>query len=226
MSVQPIVVKHAVSLGSSCHTASFLKSNQFKSCSYPFDWVMGGPEVVLDALEDSFAKFLDQSLYSVFTDNTRCGHKNYGYRFFNHKYPLGNKDYAYYTRCVERFYKLLELSDPKLFIITNVQHDRNPTKHNRETDIACINKIVEKLAQLTTNFYIIYINPIHIQDPLVYDQHLLNNTICSIERSRDTENMIVVDMYCKSTSDGVRFRCADDNIMYKKIILDLFDLQL
>jgi hypothetical protein len=105
-----------VSLGTHCYTAALLKSAGLKTASYPFDWVFGAPEMVAHCLEDDFAAFLDPRYYAYVPPEQRrdgpdvnlCDHTlfrdQYGVRFvFNHRNPLEPGDYAYLTRCVERF---------------------------------------------------------------------------------------------------------------------------
>lgn len=218
--LEKIHINYLVSFGSCCHTASFFKENGLKKISYPFDWVLSGPDIVYDTLCDNFSAFLDKSQYikQPFFDNNRCGHVKYGYRFFNHKYPIGDQDYLYYVRCVDRLNKTLQKNEPKLFIITNVQHDRDQKLHNNFTDIEIIKKINDKLKTLTTDFYILYINPI-----LVVPDNISNTTTYKLINH---PNVYVVDLYCESLSDGVRFLNKTDNINYKKNIQDLFDIAL
>ncbi len=105
-----------VSLGTHCYTAALLKSAALKTASYPFDWVFGSPEMVAHCLRDDFATFLDRRYYAYVEPERRrdgpdvnlCDHTlyrdEYGVRFvFNHRNPLEDGDYAYLSRCVERF---------------------------------------------------------------------------------------------------------------------------
>jgi len=116
---------HICSLGSLCHTATVMQKLQWKKESYPFDWIFSGHIKVLHCLEDDFKMFLDKSYYidhaSGSTD--KCGHSYYGAGTFNHRNPRKEDDHEYYVRTVDRFKKLLNTSDSKLFImmLTNLR---------------------------------------------------------------------------------------------------------
>mgnify|MGYP000856590415 CR=1 FL=1 len=212
--MEKITINHVISIGSCCHTATFLKQNDLKLCSFPFDWVFSGAHVVHDILIDNFNKFLDRELYTKFTD-TRCGHKIYGYRFFNHKFPLGDKDHEYYKRCVKRFNYVLDFKDePKLFIMSNISHERYPN-FNYDNDRDYIIKIKEYLDNRTSNYYILYIDPIIVSDE---EDHK--------EEVEIIDNIFFIKLFVKKCSDGVRFLHPPDNEKYKKCILDYFNFDI
>ncbi len=52
-------VKYVCSLGSLCHTASYLKNNKLKLESYPFDWIMSNYNDIIHCIENKFSIFLD-----------------------------------------------------------------------------------------------------------------------------------------------------------------------
>ena len=112
-------IKHTCSLGFNCHASQFLKTNNLKKESYPFDLIMSSLQVVKKSIENDFNDFLDKNLYVELDDKTRCGHSVYCYNMFVHHNPLQNEnDYLYFNRCVNRFRNLLKNEESKLFIIS------------------------------------------------------------------------------------------------------------
>lgn len=61
-------INYVCSLGKMCHSATLIKRNNFKFCSFPFDWVFSSPKVVISCLKDRFKSFLDKSNY-IYLDN-------------------------------------------------------------------------------------------------------------------------------------------------------------
>jgi hypothetical protein len=52
-----IEVNYTCSLGSICHTSEILKQNNYKECSYPFDWIRTNYDIIVDCLENDFNIF-------------------------------------------------------------------------------------------------------------------------------------------------------------------------
>lgn len=105
-----------VSLGTHCYTASLLKNAGLKTASYPFDWLFSSPAMIAHCLNDDFADLLNPRYYEPVPPARRrdgpdvnlCDHALFrdAYRVafvFNHRDPTDPADYAYLTRCVERF---------------------------------------------------------------------------------------------------------------------------
>jgi len=212
-----ISVIYVISLGSCCHTASFLKKEKLKLVSYPFDWVFSGPKMIYEILIDQFKSFLDKNQYTVLTEH-RSGHKVYGHRFFNHKNPKEDVDYEYYKRCVVRFYDVINSQEHKLFIITNVI-DRNVRCVIAEEEIEYTNKICNYLKTICVNFSLMYINPVKLSQE---EFNKLNKKFVIKQEG----NLFWITMYVLSNSDGVRFRDDNDNNTYRDCIYELFDFNV
>ena len=110
-----IKVSKIVSLGPNCHTAGILKRLNYKTESYPFDWIISDTDIVIDCINTNFEKYLNKEYYF---DNSKAykqpivGHTLYKDNMFVHRNPLNNNDdYSYILRCVERFKKLYENKD-------------------------------------------------------------------------------------------------------------------
>ena len=141
-------INYVSSLGLDCASASWIKYNKMKKCSYPFDWIVNNYSHLCDILSDDFEKFLDKKYYTPRQHDAPeggCGHSLYNDYMFRHKDVMG-EDYEYLVRCVERFRRLLSLDKSKLFIVEN-------------TNTGGIGSDVEKLNQIlsekTKNYHII-----------------------------------------------------------------------
>lgn len=118
-------ISHIVSLGTHCQTSAILKKHQLKPYSLPFDWLFTSPDTILDCLANDFRTFLDRSHYrSLHRPSGEPGAEHLWYReqhgvqdFFTHRDPLGDADYQYFQRAVERFRKLMRSADGKLFVM-------------------------------------------------------------------------------------------------------------
>lgn len=200
------------SLGTFCHMASHLKRMNMRSCSYPFDWTLSSPAIVADCLRDDFQKFLDPAEH-VSNGRGSSSHRTYGTQgfgnnfqgfvtqnsTFTHKDITQPNDYAYYTRCVERFRMLLKSSEPKCFILCT-----QDTDFVRE-DIQTLKTLLE---ERTTNFNIVCIT--------------LKNDYSS-HYTVDKENDIsYLTIYTYSRSDGRGYAMDSDNHFFHKVFTTLF----
>ena len=145
-----MVFNYICSLGPACATAGFIKMNQLKSCSYPFDWVFSSLDIVKDCLNDDFYTFLKKKYYRpILNETDKCGHKKYGEKMFQHRNPYGKEeDYQYYVRCVERFRKLLNTSESKLFTMVFINYCKSKISELKKNII----KFNIYLRNYTTNY--------------------------------------------------------------------------
>ena len=66
-------INYTCSLGNLCHGSQILKRNNYKKCSYPFDWIFSNCENIIHCIEDDFNIFLDKSYYvSIHVANINC----------------------------------------------------------------------------------------------------------------------------------------------------------
>ena len=102
-----------ISIGSYCVVANILKMYNLKDASYPFDWIFSNLNMVIDCLENNFKSFLDKTNY---IDNSNIiEHKKYG-QIYNHHNPFLEKDYLYYTRCVQRLNEKINSDNKCIFV--------------------------------------------------------------------------------------------------------------
>jgi hypothetical protein len=158
--INGLPVNHVVSLGTHCQASSVLKNGGLKKYSLPFDWLLSTPEIVLDCLADDFANLLNQRYYQsiAFPNESRADHTLYRDRYgleaiFTHRDPSKEEHYAYLNRCVERFRRLLQSPDPKLFLMTSRSNVDLP---------GAFPKLVDALLRVCSNFSLM---GIHVLTP-------------------------------------------------------------
>ena len=198
-------INYTCSLGSLCHSSQLLKRNQYKICSYPFDWIFSNCNNIIHCIEDDFKIFLDKSYY-VNISETKCGHSMYddlinNNYMFNHHNPLINIDhYNYYLRCVNRFKDLLTKQEHKLFIMIFVN------MNNIDSNI--INNIIDfnnKFSKYTSNYTLLVI--FHI--PNKEQNHHVFTYV---------NNIHFLELHTLSLTNGIEFSKNDDNFYLDNII--------
>jgi hypothetical protein len=203
-----IIINHVIPLGSQCFSAFFLKKNNLKKVSYPFDWIFSSPKVITDILDNKFQKFLNKDYYPIKDMDSKTNrHLIYlpDLMLFNHRNPMRDEDYLYYKRCIERFYTVLDKNETKLFLLTSL---KNEIKN--ELDNICL--LNYTLSTLTHNFYLIAIFQ-----------------ICTGEQTKkiyEYGNMTIIQITTLDESDGVVFLNESDNIFYKEIIDSFFSFDI
>ena len=201
-------INYTSSLGSLCHSAQILKRNKYKLCSYPFDWIFSNCDNIIDCIEDNFNIFLDKSYY-IDISRTKCGHSKYNNSMFNHHNPLMNIDhYNYYVRCVDRFKKLLQKQEHKLFTMIFVNNSNNINDDFK-------NKIIDfnnKFSKYTSNYTLLVI--FHM--PNKQQHHIFTYN----------DNIHFLELNTLSNSGGVEFNNKDDNIYLDNIIKSNYTFNL
>lgn len=193
-------IKHTCSLGTLCHSSALLKNNKLKLYSCPFDWIFSNPKNIISIIENNFKLFLNKKFYKSI-NGTTCGHSLYHEKMFRHHNPLKNEDhYNYFVRCVERFKKLMNNMDSKLFVIINV----NNNEALSETTINNMINFNNKFKLYTTNYRILYIH-----NKCNQNQFFNFKTI---------DNLDFLELNTLSKSNGVHFEKNIDNIYLNNII--------
>lgn len=196
-------INHICSLGGLCHTAQFLKRNNVKKCSYPFDWIFSNCEMITHCLNDKFSTFLNKTYYTNIS-KTQCGHSLYNSVMFNHHNPLMNEnDYSYYIRCIDRFNKLLHNNDKKMFIIMFNNMDNLDNLDNLKDMIIGFNNT---LLTYTSNYILVVIYNI------INSQYTSHNIVYD-------NNIHFIELHTISKSNGVSFDNENDNIYLDKCIM-------
>ena len=197
-----VEVKHVCSLGALCHSSQILKRNNYKVCSYPFDWIFSDCDTILHCIKDDFRIFLDKSYY-INISKTQCGHSKYHSQMFWHKNPLNNIDhYNYYIRCVHRFKDLLTYREHKLFImfIPNIENTENENEQ-----IIKITEFNDAFSKYTFNYTLLVI---------FNKQNQLKNSHVFTYK----DNVHFLELHSLSKSNGVEFENKIDNDYLDNII--------
>lgn len=121
--------KHVVSLGTHCYTAFLLKYAGMKSASYPFDWIFSSQAMVAHCLSDDFKEFIDPARMAENPLSERehgAGYNKYHNTFyldnfqvkyvFNHHDMSDQRNVTYFSRCVDRFRRLIRSNEDILLI--------------------------------------------------------------------------------------------------------------
>jgi len=205
-------INHVCSLGGLCHSSQILKRNKLKVCSYPFDWIFSNTSMIIDCIEDGFAKFLDKSYYTNVSP-LKCGHSYYNTHYdkcviFNHHNPLKKrKHYNYYVRCVDRFKQLLKYQEHKLFIMTipNIMRASEDIKR----DIIEFNN---KLSKHTLNYTVLVI--LHI--PSGSQKHEFTYH----------DNIHFLEIHTISKTDGSDFFDKSDTVYFDDILKTAYNFNI
>jgi hypothetical protein len=206
-------ITYVCSLGPFCHTASFLKRNQLKMASYPFDWVFSKLDIVDHCIQDDFKIFLDKSYYvdngSKWHDN-QCGHTKYHINMFNHHDLRKEKDYSYFVRCVDRFRELLQKKEHKLFMFLFPNGEYNSHTESFKDSIIAFNNT---LKANTSNYTLLCIISIpHKEFPLA--------------KFSKVDNIDFLELHTVSKSDGIKFKEESDNVYMDTVLLNKYRFNL
>lgn len=209
-------IQYISSLGSFCQTAFFLKRNNLKNESYPFDWLCSDLNIVISCIEDGFVKFLDKAEYIDIGEN-RAAHKSYHPTMFWHYSPLNDIHYDYYVRCVDRFKQLLKQKESKLFIVM-FKNDLNGTNcltDEFKNDVIAFNN---RFKLYTDNYTLLCIYH-HTSN----DKDIIKNQQYDFSTY---ENIDFLDIQTISESDGVKFIDENDNKFMDYVIKNRYEFTL
>ena len=205
-------INFVCSLGPRCHTAGFLKRNNLKKTSYPFDWIFSNPEMILHCLETDFSIFLEKSYYMIEDVNSKCQQHSF-YKendneiLFNHHNPLKDVDYQYFTRCKIRFRQMLLRPEVKLFTLMYLNYPVINIEFKQR-----IIGFKEKFDKYTNNYGILCI--------IQYTSNKQNY------RFTVHDNLHFLEIYTLSNSNGVKFDNESDNVFLDNIIKDTYHFDL
>ena len=143
-----ITINFIIPIGKDCKIGKFLKANDLKKTSYPFDWLFTEADqtIIPIILHDNFKDFLNTDFHYTISEKT-SGHKLYDTNFamFRHHNILDENSLNYYKRCVNRFLEIHKIDSPKLYII-DIDELEN------------IVKVIEYINKVSNNFHIFVIS--------------------------------------------------------------------
>ena len=200
-------INKVISVGSICFSSQFIKDNNLKKESYPFDWIFSNIDMCIDCINDDFNLFLEKkNHYQIQTRRPiRSGHLIYdkvvGVNIFAHHNIVTNHEYFY--RCVDRFKKLYNDPSFKLFIYFNQFQETKISNENLQK-LKLLNDILKLKIK---NFYFLYIN---------------SNKHFGIQKYNidNIDNILILNLWTISSSDGRRFINDLDNKFLKNIIYE------
>jgi hypothetical protein len=155
-----------IGMGQNCCTSWYLKQSENKLASYPFDWIVTSPEIIIDILDDDFNRMLDRN--QIISKAYRAGHKYYHDILFGHRNPaLSKDDYEYFQRCVQRWKVLMNQNPPIVFvtIVLNEVEKRKAVlngfngkmKAPRNQKLGDFTEMMERLNQVNPNAQFLFI---------------------------------------------------------------------
>jgi hypothetical protein len=125
---------------------------------------------------------------------------------FNHHNPLNNEnDYHYYYRCVNRFKRLLQYEEHKLFTIIFVNIDNVDEKH--KTNIIDFNNKFSKYAK---NYTLLAI-------------YNITNKQNNYHKFTHIDNIDFLELHTLSNSTGLKFTNNNDNEYLNNIITTTYN---
>lgn len=155
-----------IGMGQNCCTSWYMKQSENKFASYPFDWIVTSPEIIIDILDDDFERLLDREL--IISKTYRAGHRYYHDIIFGHRNPaLSADDHAYFQRCVSRWKELMEQQPPVVYvtIVLNEVDKRKDVlngfngrmKAPRDQKLADFTEMMERLKAVNPNAQFLFI---------------------------------------------------------------------
>ncbi|MCU1621238.1 MAG: hypothetical protein JWL79_83 [Frankiales bacterium] len=203
---------NVVGVGTHCLTATLLRDLQLRHFSLPFDWIFSSPEMVVHALHDDFAVFLDRSHHVTVPEHQRptpganlAHHTHYRENFgvdyvFNHHDPVvSDAAYSYLQRSVQRFRDLEHQEGRKAFVLINQDRDSLKTGHRAA--------YLELTALLKGDFH------------LFINVHQLPTALSGFEVVDRGPNYEVANFYSTSELKGIEFRDVEDYVSLARAVV-------
>ena len=206
-------IQQICSLGTFCHTANHYQLRGLRHCSYPFDWILSSPTLVLDCLRDDFQTFMNPSHHIKIGENI-SNHAIYGtmvlgnnfqgkhpqHITFTHRDITNPETYQYYQRCIERFYNLLQQPGEKLFVLTtqDVEYDRE-----------IIQTLYEELTKRSNGVHLLCVS---FFNDYGFHTHVEKGPIAYMK------------VYTYSRTDGRGFAIPQDNDYFHDALVSHYDL--
>ena len=209
-----------VSLGENCSSAWYLKQLGLKEASYPFDWIFSSPDIVVDCIDDGFAKYLDKKLITPKNDDTSAGHSWYHDSLFNHRNPLASdEEYNYHKRCCNRFTELIEQKYNTCYLITLINEPSKrpgwakgfnkefsmPENQNLET----VSKLFERLKDRNSNSKFVVVD------------HYTNSEKPTVSK-KISDSIFFVEFHARDKSTGVYYPNLLDDFRFKLLLTGLY----
>jgi len=201
-------INYIIPIGTNCYIASYLKRNNLKLVSYPFDWIFSYPNDIYDIINTNFEYFLNKDYYNNKDENINYNsHTIYcpNLRMFNHHNPYKDCDNEYFKRCVSRFNNVIKKEETKLFIMFFGENNLNNEKKN-------IIKLKELLDKIIINYELLCI----FQEVRGYQS----------KKEFKYKNINFIQLSTFDKNNGVEFICERDEELIKSIINSNYNIEL
>jgi hypothetical protein len=193
---------YIIPLGSNCYIASYLKRNNLKLVSYPFDWIFSYPNDIYDIIYTNFEYFLNKDYY-FYKDETINYNSHTKYctdlKMFNHHNPYKDSDNEYFKRCIIRFNDVIKKKESKLFIMFF-------SENNVNNEIKNIIKLKELFDEIINNYEILCI----FQEIRGYQS----------KKEFKYKNINFIQISTMDKNNGIEFVCEKDEEYFKSIVKD------
>ena len=199
-----------VGLGQNCNASWYIKASGNKKASYPFDWIVTTPDIIIDILNDDFSKFLKKEM--LIPHGIDAGHKRYHETFFGHRNPASREsDREYLLRCVERWKWLMNSQTPVLFLTVVLNEpDKRPRwkkgftknfKMPRDQGLSSFDELIQSISVINPNCKFLFLEQ--------FTEGKFELTIKS-----KAENMMWVKFRSVDKNTGVQYlHKVDDEVM-------------
>ena len=201
-------INYIIPLGSNCYIASYLKRNNIKLVSYPFDWIFSYPNDIYDIINTDFEYFLNKEYYVNKDDTINYNsHKKYcpNLRMFNHHNPYKDNDNEYFKRCVSRFNDVIKKEERKLFIMFF-------SDNNINNEIKNIIKLKELFDEKISNYELLCI----FQEAKGYQR----------KKEFKCKNIKFIQISTIDKNNGVEFICEKDEALFTSLINNYYKFEL
>ena len=199
---------YIIPLGTNCYISSYLKRNNLKLVSYPFDWIFSYPNDIYDIINTNFEYFLNKEYYLNQDDTINYNsHTKYciNLRMFNHHNPYKDCDNEYFKRCVSRFNDVIKKEENKLFIMFF-------SENNLNNEIRNIIKLKELFDEKIINYELLCI----FQEVRGYQS----------KKEFKCKNINFIQISTIDKNNGVEFICEKDEEYFKSIINGNYNFEL
>lgn len=199
---------YIIPLGTNCYISSYLKRNNLKLVSYPFDWIFSYPIDIYHIINTNFEYFLNKDYYLNQDDTISYNsHTKYcpNLRMFNHHNPYKDYDNKYFKRCVIRFNDVIKKEESKLFIMFF-------SENNLNNEIRNIIKLKELFDEKIINYELLCI----FQEVRGYQS----------KKEFKCKNINFIQISTIDKNNGVEFICEKDEEYFKSIINGNYNFEL
>jgi hypothetical protein len=184
-----------IPIGVDCGNADFLRKNNLRTLSFPFDWIVTYSGVA-DIIKNNFFDFFDGNLMN---QNEKAYNTQYKALFVHYKFP---EDSEKMIRKIHRFKTILQSSEEEIIFIRkgHAYHHHNEQVNAVKNDLIDAEELdiilQEKYPNLRFKIIVILVCGICFDPYLVYSSVSKNIAIYNIATHNVDDNMYI--QLCKN----------------------------